>query len=257
MQVRRIIIATGAALALVAGGTVAGAAIAGPIDSSGVIYGCYTTKAVNGSHALVLQDVGTTCPSGTTAIKWNQQGPQGATGPAGPAGPAGPIGATGPAGPAGPAGATGDTGPAGPAGPAGTVASLDALNGIPCDSGGGTVQVFYGAQQPNGSDPVSLACALTNPTWTLKLDLSDTNGSAVQLAVAVNGGTSSPICQFGVGFNSCPTLYFNNNDTAVLTASFVFASGTLTWQGCNSVSSDGTACTVVMTRDKIISLSVT
>jgi len=67
-----------------------------PISSSGVISGCYTTKAVSGSHALVLQNVGTTCPSGTTAVTWNQ------TGPAGPAGATGAIGPAGPQGPAGP-----------------------------------------------------------------------------------------------------------------------------------------------------------
>jgi hypothetical protein len=112
-----ILISAGAGLVLLAVGTTAGAAIAGgPIDGSGVIYGCFTTKALNGSHALVLQDVGTTCPSGTTAIQWNQQGPQG---PAGPAGAAGPKGDTGAQGPAGPQGATGPAGPQGPAGPAG------------------------------------------------------------------------------------------------------------------------------------------
>jgi hypothetical protein len=41
MHVRRIVFTGAAALALVAGGTAAGAAIAGsPIDSSGVIHGC-------------------------------------------------------------------------------------------------------------------------------------------------------------------------------------------------------------------------
>src|SRR5689334_23832443 len=118
----RILISAAAGLALVAAGTAAGAAIGGPIDSQGVIYGFYTTKAVNGSHALVLQDVGTTCPSGTTAIKWNQMGPQGPTGPVGPKGdtgaqgPAGPKGDTGATGPAGPQGATGPAGPQGPKG---------------------------------------------------------------------------------------------------------------------------------------------
>jgi hypothetical protein len=104
----RILISAGAGLALLAGGTAAGAAIASPIDSSGVIYGCFTTKAINGSHVLVLQDVGTTCPSGTTAIQWNQQGP------AGPVGPQGPKGDTGATGPPGSAGGTGPTGPPGP-----------------------------------------------------------------------------------------------------------------------------------------------
>jgi hypothetical protein len=86
------------ALALTGAG-VAGAAIAssGPV-SSGVISGCYTNQALNGSHVFVLQDAGTACPKGTTAISWNQTGPAGA---AGPAGPAGAIGAAGPAGPPG------------------------------------------------------------------------------------------------------------------------------------------------------------
>ena len=88
----RILISAAAGLALVAAGTAAGAAITGPIDGNKVIYGCFTTKAINGSHALVLQDVGTTCPSGTTAINWNEQGSQGPAGPAGPTGPAGPKG---------------------------------------------------------------------------------------------------------------------------------------------------------------------
>ena len=129
LRIGRVVITGAAALALVAGGTAAGAAIAaGPVDGSGVIHGCWTNAAINGTHAFVLQDAGTTCPKGTTAISWNQTGPAGpagptgATGGTGPAGPAGPIGATGAIGapgPAGPAGPTGTTGPPGPAGPAG------------------------------------------------------------------------------------------------------------------------------------------
>ena len=86
---RSMLISIGAVMALVAGGTAAGAAIMGPIDGSGVIHGCWTNAAINGTHAFVLQDAGTTCPRGTTAISWNQQGPAGPPGPAGPAGPAG------------------------------------------------------------------------------------------------------------------------------------------------------------------------
>jgi len=44
----------------------------GPVDSSGVIHGCYTNTALNGSHVFVLQDAGTNCPRGTTPISWNQ-----------------------------------------------------------------------------------------------------------------------------------------------------------------------------------------
>jgi len=120
------VIATGATVALVAGSTTAYAAIAGPVDGSGVIHGCYTNKALNGSHALVLQDTGTTCPGGTTAISWNQQGAAGPAGAAGPQGPPGPAGAVGPEGPKGDTGAqgpAGDTGQAGPAGPTGAPGS--------------------------------------------------------------------------------------------------------------------------------------
>jgi hypothetical protein len=78
---RKALVIGGAAAALLAAGTAAGAAIAAsPIDSSGVIHGCYTTQALNGSHVFVLQDAGTSCPRGTTAISWNQQGPQGPPG---------------------------------------------------------------------------------------------------------------------------------------------------------------------------------
>ena len=95
-RLRTVLIGTGAALALVAGGTAAYAVTAGPIDSSGVIHGCYTNTATNGSHKIVLQNVGTSCQSGTTAIKWNQKGPQG---PQGIQGPPGSQGIQGPPGP--------------------------------------------------------------------------------------------------------------------------------------------------------------
>jgi hypothetical protein len=105
MNGRRIILTVAAALALVAGGTAAGAAIAsGPVDSSGVVHGCYTTNAIKGSHFFVLQDAGTNCPRDTTAIMWNQQGRQG---PQGSAGSQGPQGVAGPQGPAGTSGWSG------------------------------------------------------------------------------------------------------------------------------------------------------
>ena len=80
-------VSSAAALLLGIGGAAGAAITAGPV-SGGVIYGCYTTRATGGSHALVLQDTGTSCPSRDTAIKWNQKGP------AGPAGPQGPQGTT-------------------------------------------------------------------------------------------------------------------------------------------------------------------
>jgi hypothetical protein len=95
-----------AAAVLAIGGTAAYAAVAASPVSSGMINGCYTTSAINGSHVFVLQDAGKTCPKGTTPIAWNQQGPTGPAGPAGPAGPSGPAGPAGPSGPAGPPGPT-------------------------------------------------------------------------------------------------------------------------------------------------------
>ena len=169
MNKRMGLLTAGLAVVLVAGGGTALAATTGPVSGTGVITGCYTNAAVNGSHALVLQNGGTSCPSGTSAIWWDQTGPPGpagaagATGPAGPAGaigPAGPAGPTGPIGPAGPAGATGPpgltgpTGPTGPAGPPGTGATITPL------SSGSTTCMYGGAeiQDGNPADAPAYAC---------------------------------------------------------------------------------------------------
>ena len=165
----RILISAGAGLALLAAGTTAGAAIAGgPIDSSGVVYGCWTNTAINGSHAFVLQDAGTTCPKGTTAISWNQQGPAGPAGSQGPQGPKGDPGAQGSPGPPGSPGPQGDPGPQGPPGPPGT-SSLDALNGTVCNAGpdAGALKVNY----DGGS--VTLTCV---PTTLETLGVSVSGG---------------------------------------------------------------------------------
>jgi hypothetical protein len=133
---RRSIIAAIVAVVVLGAGAGAYAATSSPVDSSGVIHGCYTNVAVNGSHALVVQDTTSTCPKGTTALNWNQKG---ATGPAGP------KGDTGAAGPAGPTGATGPAGPAGPstAGPAGLDVKL-----VLGDPGTGFSDAFCPADHP-------------------------------------------------------------------------------------------------------------
>ena len=90
---RKVIIAGATALILTAGASAATAAVmsSGPVDSSGVIHGCWTTMAARDrSHVFMLQDAGTSCAKGTTAISWNMRGPTG------PAGAVGPAGATGP-----------------------------------------------------------------------------------------------------------------------------------------------------------------
>lgn len=105
IKMKRIVIAAASALAVVAGGTAAGAAVlAGPIDGTGVIHGCYYQATASGSHRVVLQNAGRKCPSGSTAISWNQVGRTGRQGPPGPPGPPGSPGQRGQQGPPGPGG---------------------------------------------------------------------------------------------------------------------------------------------------------
>ncbi len=163
MANRTALLAAGIAAVLVAGGGTALGAVAssGPLDSNGVVHGCYTNQALNGSHVFVLQDAETNCPKGTTPISWNQAGPAGAPGPAGatgatgaqgqpgPTGLTGTTGATGPAGPAGPIGPTGATGPQGLPGAGATVATLP-TGDANCPLGG--------LQVTDGSGHMAYAC---------------------------------------------------------------------------------------------------
>jgi Collagen triple helix repeat (20 copies) len=139
---RRSVIAAVVVVVVLGGSAAAYAATSSPVDSSGVIHGCYSNVAVNGSHALVVQDTSSTCPNGTTALNWSQKGATGATGPAGPKGDAGATGATGPA---GSPGASGPAGPAGPstAGPAGLDVQL-----VVGDAGTGFAQALCPADHP-------------------------------------------------------------------------------------------------------------
>jgi Collagen triple helix repeat (20 copies) len=233
MNIRRIVITGAAALALVAGGTAAGATMAAsPVDSSGVINGCWTNAAINGSHAFVLQDAGTSCPKGTTAISWSQKGPQGPTGPAGPAGPAGPQGPKGDTGATGPAGADGHDGqsvtsqalaagdqncPAGGSsfasasgttyacngapGASGGSAGLDSMIGTPCDTGtdgAGTLNVTY-TQHADGTDSVNLVCDQSNPLYALTLEIT---------------GHPLTVCSGSPPFETCNDYYGNMTVTS-------------------------------------------
>lgn len=86
-----VVVVAVTALALLIGG-IAYASIPG---GDGVIHGCY--KNSNPAQgALITIDSAASCPSGYTALNWNQAGP---TGPQGPTGPTGATGATGPSGP--------------------------------------------------------------------------------------------------------------------------------------------------------------
>jgi hypothetical protein len=275
MKASRIVITGAAALALVAGGTAAGAAIAAsPVDGSGVIHGCYTSKAINGSHVIVLQDAGTACPSGTTAVTWNQQGP---AGPAGPAGPQGPKGDTGATGPKGDTGATGATGPPGPAGPAGAVGGLDALIGTPCDTASsnasGYLNVTYSTNDQNGTDAVNIVCDQDNPNQQYALNVTlafeaapsycdpdpwPSTGCTWTGGQVPTGTVTSSDGQVNC-VKSC-TVDYTGATVVKLTASPGTDSGGGTstwqgWQGCDSTSSPDSngidlVCTVTMSGVK-------
>jgi hypothetical protein len=74
------LVAAGIATTSAAGG---GVAFASTAATSPTITACYKT----GTSPATLQRVSSsTCPSGTTKLTWNQQGPVGPQGPAGPAG---------------------------------------------------------------------------------------------------------------------------------------------------------------------------
>jgi hypothetical protein len=163
-----ILISVSAGFVLLAGGTTAYAAIAGPVDGSGVIHGCYSNRPLNGSHLLVLQDAGTTCPNGTTAISWNQTGPQGPQGPQGPEGQTGATGPQGQTGATGPQGQTGATGPQGPEGPSNaylTTGDAPVSLTLPAGSYTFNATIQFSEVPPPSGDLVD--CGLYAPDGTL------------------------------------------------------------------------------------------
>lgn len=75
MRSKRLLVVMGVVVAILLGG-VASASIPGP---DGMIHGC--VKNSNGDVMAI--DHTAICPSGWTALNWNQAGPQGPQGPAG------------------------------------------------------------------------------------------------------------------------------------------------------------------------------
>lgn len=156
-----------------AGLTVVSASIPAP---GGTVKGCY--RNTNGNLRTI--DSAASCPSGWTALNWNQ------TGPAGPQGVPGAQGATGAT---GAAGAPGATGPQGPQGPAGSTVAVQRFQGYaqyPSTpafqtwtdiSGAAVTHTFASATQVK----VSLTGAF---------DLTGANGTAyVRMEVRPTGGT--------------------------------------------------------------------
>ena len=214
LRTRAAMIGAGAVLVLGTGSTAAYAALAGgPVDGSGVIHGCWTNAAINGTHVFVLQDAGTTCPRGTTAISWNQQGPAGLTGATGPQGPAGPTGGTGPqglAGPQGPQGAKGDTGDTGAAGAPGTGATVASLasgdtncanGGVSVtDGNGNTAYACSGATGPQGDKGDAGATGAPGTGATVaSLASGDTNCANGGASVTDGNGNTAYACDGAPG----------------------------------------------------------
>jgi Collagen triple helix repeat (20 copies)/Divergent InlB B-repeat domain len=200
-------------------------------SSGGVINGCYKSET---GQLRVIDPATQSCLPSETGIFWNQvgpQGPQGIQGPAGPVGPSGPQGIQGPAGPVGP------SGPQGPPGPPGVVASFDALNGLPCNTGSpatGTIHLSYGA---NGQGLVTINCVPTT-FYTLTVTSSGTGTGSLSVSPgAINCGTGC-------------TEKFPIGTSVSVSASASSGSAFTGWIGCDSV--DSTSCQVMMTGDKAV-----
>ena len=177
-RLRTILIGTGAAIVLVAGSTTAYAATAGPVDSSGVIHGCYDT----GGNVKVIDASAPSCPKGYTALNWSQTGPQGAQGPAGATGPAGPAGPQGAVGPSGPKGDTGAAGPTGPQGPTGTQGPSGTSNAYTVNSEGASTVPNNQVPPTNNSFPgnfggVGPSLSLPAGSYVFDVTITFTNGA--------------------------------------------------------------------------------
>lgn len=234
-----------AALALVvaAGGGTALAADAGPVDSAGVVHGCFTDGEFHGSHTLWMQDAGTGCPKDSTAVSWNEQGPAGPAGTVGPAGTPGPAGSnghgvlSGTGAPGSSVGSDGDfyidtaasvlygpkaggawpgtgvslIGPAGPAGAAGGTSSLDDLNGVPCENGTGNTAVGY-----DSSGNVAIQC-VTPPDGSPP---GDSQANPVDLGTKLDGRALTcsqlPITQTGAATGTGYTWYAFSVDPMII-----------------------------------------
>jgi len=243
VRTRTALLAIGGTIAVTIGGSTAYAAVAaGPVSSGGVVSGCYTNAEISGSHALVLQNQGTTCPRGTTAVSWSEQGPAGATGATGAQGAAGPQG---PAGLQGPAGATGAQGP-----PGAGLASLDALDGIPCNVGSpdaGVLQITYTPTADNTKSSATFTCE-TSSLYTLSLDLAGTGtGSVTSSAGDISCGTT------GTGQCSSP---YGTGTAVTLTETPDTDSGFTGWSG-GGCSGTAITCTVTMSQAQTVTASFT
>jgi hypothetical protein len=156
-------------------------------------------------------------------------------------------------GPTGPQGAQGPQGQQGPAGPAGTgLASLDDLNGKPCNAGAGTLHISYGvggavsmtcAQQPSAPTSFTLLVTLVNQVLNPLAPLP--SGSLTSSASVLGPGTTCTTTAGFVGTQRCANVVYAPGESVSLVASL--SSGTsITWSGdCSGTS---TTCLLSMIR---------
>jgi len=192
-------------------------------------------------------EVGPQGPIGLTGPQGPQgdsglPGPAGPQGAFGPAGPAGPQGEPGPAGPAGPAGLQGEqgiqglVGPQGEPGPAGpALASLDGLQGIPCQvglPGEGVTVLSYDAVTGN-------AVIRCNPTTQYTLTIEKIGGSLSTITSVPTGIDCGSTCSFSFVYGT----EINLNYTPGFGDIFV---------GWGGACSGRWSCQVVMDSDKAV-----
>jgi hypothetical protein len=227
-------VATG--LVAVGGGVAALADTGGIPGADGVIHGCYLTTTTS-LRSFFLVASGTSCPSGYTALAFNQTGPQGPQGVPGPkgdtgatgaTGAAGPTGATGSQGPAGPPGATGPQGPAGPAGTsglghaytvtangAGSVDSTDPLTVASLQLPAGNYAVSGQAQISNhDGDPQVASCHIQLNGADVdygQLDIDGGQSAIVPVQAVVLLGSPATVTLVCVTFNGYVNFYGNTS----------------------------------------------
>jgi hypothetical protein len=182
---RGLVLGSGLALAVAAGGATAyAAASGGPIDSSGHIHACYSKTASHGSHSVVLQNAGTSCSKSDTAIEWNVKGPKGATGAKG---------------------AKGATGAPGPQGPSGVVSMTEYTpSGAPNNTGG---WAFLGSPPEFFFSNADTAAEVTGT-----VDEASDNGSPVEEFLGVcyqpEGGSVTDVSAVEPEFTASADSYF-------------------------------------------------
>jgi len=218
---RRFLVIAGTATLLAGLGTAAGAAviITGSPVSGGVVSSCYKTASSGGAHAVQLEDTGHACPSGYTALTWNQKGQTGATGPKGATGATGPKGATGATGPQGPQGPAGATSAYVDYGPGGTIGSSNytTVGQLTLPAGNwvmtATVDLVFSGSEGATADSVNCDLGdgagdeVDQASATIPLDPGFGDGTTTITVTGdtTNSGTATFACIDDTGISPSPT----------------------------------------------------